>query len=160
MSTEKKIKIIILNYNSANETVELYQQLLSFSHSFIDVLIIDNLSNKDDLKILTSKVPHNQLLLNNKNLGYAGGNNIGINLSIQDNYDYTLILNPDIRLTNETIPTLLASYTTYPNAAAFVPRICYRNEPQKIYSDGGLINRKEGYLTNHLNFQKNIGETT
>lgn len=160
MSTEKKIKVIILNYNSVYETIELYQQLLSYSHPFIDILIIDNQSDKTDIEILTSKIPHHQLLLNDKNLGYAGGNNIGINLSVQENFDYTLILNPDIRLTPDTIPTLLASYNTYPQAAAIGPRICYRNEPQKIYSDGGMVDKEKGYLVHHLNYQKDISEVS
>lgn len=158
MLLSSNIKAVILNYNSASETIKLYQQLKSFNYNFLAILVIDNASNKDDITLLQNSIASSELILNKSNLGYAGGNNIGIELSIKENFDYTLILNPDIRLVKETIPELLSVFYNKDNIAAIGPRICYRDNPDKIFSDGGLINEKLGYLSSHLNYDKLVNE--
>jgi GT2 family glycosyltransferase len=149
---------IILNYNSAKDTIELYRQLLSFNLSSVFIQIIDNASNKVDIKLLQNNIASDQLILNSKNLGYAGGNNIGISNAINNNADFILILNPDIRLNEDTIPIIINTIKKNGNIAAIGPRICYRDEPDKIYSDGGMLFPNKGYITGHKNTNKKIND--
>ncbi|MBV6485343.1 MAG: hypothetical protein KFKLKKLM_01904 [Flavobacteriales bacterium] len=158
MLSSSNIKAIILNYNSASETIQLYHQLKSFNYNFLSILVIDNASNKHDVEFLKNSISKSELILNQKNLGYAGGNNIGIELSIKENFDYTLILNPDIRLDKETIPELLSRCNDTDKIAAIGPRICYRENPNLIFSDGGFVDKKLGYLSFHLNYNKLVDE--
>jgi GT2 family glycosyltransferase len=152
------LDIIILNYNSSSDTCELYN-LLSREMELRNVMVIDNLSTKSEIELLKANIPEPNLILNDRNLGYAGGNNIGLQLAIEKKTDYTLILNPDIRLEISTIRTLLKDLKSYPDIAVIGPRILYRNNRTKIYSDGGLLNKEKGYHSYHLNHNKEVLNT-
>lgn len=160
MLKKKEIGVIILNYNSSVDSIELYNSLLSFNLPYLHPIIIDNASNKKEVEALKLTIPQEHLILNNKNLGYSGGNNIGIKKCFENNYQYILLLNPDIRLNKFTIPKLIDSLSNIPNAAAIGPRICYRNNPKLIYSDGGIIEVNKGYLSNHINYNKMINDVS
>lgn len=149
---------LILNYNSSNETIRLYEQLKEF-YPTLALIIIDNLSNKKDVENLKRNINKENLILNNKNLGYAGGNNIGISKAIELGFKYVWILNPDISVNKDTLPKLLNTVKKEKKIAAVGPRICFRNDKNKIYSDGGIIDFNT-YKTFHINTNKEITKTS
>ncbi|MBK6903850.1 MAG: glycosyltransferase family 2 protein [Saprospirales bacterium] len=110
------------------------------------------------MKALKASIPEKDLILNQKNLGYAGGNNVGIKIAIKNGADFIFIVNPDIRLENNTIPMLVEWMESNPRLASVGPRICFRDNPELIYSDGGIVEPERGYATWHLHFGKKIGE--
>jgi len=152
------IQIIILNYNAAQECLELWEQLQGFSSFENSVVIIDNNSELEDQQILKLNLPNEVLIFNKENLGYAEGNRIGIELAIKNKKPYVLLLNPDIRLSPTAIDQMLGIVEKDHSIAAIGPRICYRNNPGLIYSDGGIIDFHNGYKTSHLNFNQEIEE--
>ena len=156
MSKNIDIGVVILNFNSWKDTIELYKQILSYNNNNLSILVIDNASNNENLEQLKKEIPLESLLINERNLGYAGGNNIGIENSINNLFEFTLILNPDIRLTKNTIQKLLETIKNDSLMAAVGPRICYREQPDLIYSDGGQINPEDGYLSNHINYNTGL----
>jgi hypothetical protein len=120
----------------------------------IELLVVDNDSNSNDKNSLTIHIQPHQLILNDKNNGYAGGNNIGVKKAIENGCEYVWILNPDIRIDKNTLPLLIETLKADENIAAVGPRICFRNEPSKIYSDGGIIHKERGFETLHKNTNK------
>ena len=131
-----KIYILILNYNCSQETVELYRNILELYKDEIRILIIDNHSKPSDKDYLKNYIPHSNLILNNENRGYAGGNNVGIDIGLKEKVDYIWILNPDIRLVKDTLPVLLETIKDDPSLAAVGPRILKRENPDVIFTDG------------------------
>lgn len=97
----KKICIVILNWNRFNETKECLDSLtkLEKEHYYIKVLVIDNASTDGSSQkikdYLNSFSLCSELIVNHENLGFAGGNNIGIKKAIQENFDYILLINND-----------------------------------------------------------------
>ncbi|SFC11334.1 hypothetical protein SAMN05660328_101515 [Streptococcus gallolyticus] len=94
-----ELSVIILNYNSFDDTYKCVNQLLSFTADF-KIIIVDNNSSDNSLKRLKSEYGSiNQvvILTSDKNGGYSYGNNYGINYA-QENYSskYIAILNPDV----------------------------------------------------------------
>ena len=140
---------LILNYNTANETINLYKQLKDFHKNELTVLIIDNCSKKEDVLKLQRNVSEGELIVIKKNLGYAGGNNIGIERALENNADFVWILNPDIRLERETLPILLKTIQANERLAAVGPRILKRNKRNEIFSDGGIVLMNEKCSTIH-----------
>ncbi|MBJ6367900.1 glycosyltransferase family 2 protein [Snuella sedimenti] len=153
-----KLSVIILNYNSSIDTLELYRSLTRFNLSFLNIFIIDNNSKTKDLLFLKQNIPQKNLLQNDKNLGYGGGNKIGIEIARQKKINYALLLNPDIRLEKETLIHLLKLISSNEEIAAVGPRICFRDTPDIIYSDGGLVNTEKGFESSHINYKKNKKE--
>nr|WP_320194060.1 glycosyltransferase family 2 protein [uncultured Desulfobacter sp.] len=155
-SNQAYVYILILNYNSSKDTIELYNQLQNINYRKYFILVIDNNSTDNSKEILTQSIPLQYLLLNQKNLGYAGGNNIGIKKALSDNADYVWILNPDIRVETDTLRILVEHARKKRGVAAVAPRICNRKNKYTIYSDGGILNIEKGFQTSHLNKNKYI----
>ncbi|MBN1971006.1 MAG: glycosyltransferase family 2 protein [Candidatus Delongbacteria bacterium] len=148
---EPMVFIIILNYKSTQDAIELFMELQIQNYNNFEIMVIDNNSPDNSKEILKKRIPIENLILNNKNLGYAGGNNIGIRKAIEEGADYVWVLNPDIRVEKDTLKTLINIISNDNQIAAIGPRICYRIDKEKIFSDGGIIDFKSGIATGHKN---------
>lgn len=153
-----ELYLIILNYNSSVDTVSLYLELLRQGFTKSQIIIVDNNSKTKDKAYLQAYIPTGQLRFLKDNGGYAAGNFVGIHEAIAAKAPYVLLLNPDIRLAPSCINTLLENLKREKDVVAIGPRICYRNEPELIYSDGGLIFMEKGCYTTHLNYNIPVAE--
>lgn len=95
---KNKTAVLLLNYNSWNETIEISKKIVeSFNINWKDIIIIDNNSNDDSNKQLKENKKLGYIFLeSNINGGYAYGNNIGLKYAKNNNYDYAWIVNNDI----------------------------------------------------------------
>lgn len=157
MIDSKLTVAILLNYNSSRDTICLYNSLIEL-YPYIKIKVIDNNSKKEDQEQLKQAIDPQQLILNAKNVGYAGGNKIGIAKAIKEGAQYIWILNPDIEVNETTLPVLLETLKSDPKIAAVGPRICYKNDRRKIYSDGGIVVKEKGFFTTHTHYNKYITE--
>ena len=104
------VNILILNWNSSQSVKKCLAALKDSTDQNFRVILIDNCSLKKDilnLYFLFNKYKSHFdifFLKNKKNLGYAGGNNSGINYLNRFNLTgEVLILNPDIQISKNTI---------------------------------------------------------
>lgn len=102
----KNLSLIVLNYNSALDTIQCVQQLLSFNSGF-KIIIIDNQSKDNSFILLKEKFSdfnNVNLILSPSNNGYSSGNNIGIKYAIEKyNSKYVGIINPDVIIPKEEV---------------------------------------------------------
>ena len=120
--------------------------------------MVDNLSNEQHRENLIKLIPEQDLYLNNENKGYAAGNNFAIRKILKQAPGHVVLLNPDIDVTLETLLSLQQRFEELENPAAVGTRICHHEDPQMIYSDGGLIDFENGFHTYHLNSKKSTLE--
>lgn len=146
-----KVYALILNYNSSQETVELYHNILEGSYNEIALIVIDNLSENADREYLKKHIPISNLILNEKNLGFAAGNNVGIKHALKAGADYVWILNPDIRLEKDSLSILVDTLKSDDKLAAVGPRILKREAPDRVFSDGEKMVMNEKADTFHKN---------
>ena len=71
------ISIITVNYNGLKDTCELIETL-PLDDTSIEVIVVDNASKVDEAAIIRQRYPQVHAIRSNKNLGFAGGNNLGI----------------------------------------------------------------------------------
>lgn len=156
------VGVVILNYQSCNETVVLYKSLDQQANAkFLKKIVVDNYSTDHEIEQLKLQIPNEDLILNPINNGYAGGNNIGIKRALEINCDYIWVLNPDIEITEaNTLMLLLQSFNNESELVAVGPRICDKKNVNTIYSDGGIVYPNKGYTVEHINYKKLITETT
>ena len=69
--------IITINYNGLKDTCELIDSLPLEDHS-IEVIVVDNASEEDEATIIANHYPQVKVIRSEINLGFAGGNNLGI----------------------------------------------------------------------------------
>lgn len=142
---------LIVNYNTVDECLELFENLKLVKGFDLHVLIIDNASCNADQQKLKEQIPIGNLIFNNANLGYAAANNIGIKKALQEEADYIWILNPDIRIEENTLKGMVKAIEKWPQTAASGVRILKRENPDYIFSDGEKLNINEGCKTSHKN---------
>lgn len=98
---DPKVSIIILNYNTYSESIKLAEMLYEcLEYSNYEIIIVDNNStNESDGKLQQyAKYKKCIYIHNEKNLGYAAGNNVGIKYAINNGAKYSLIINNDIEI--------------------------------------------------------------
>ena len=77
MEVEKLLSIITINYNGLKDTCELIDTL-PLNDETIEVIVVDNASTQDEATEIERRYPQVKVIRNDKNLGFAGGNNLGI----------------------------------------------------------------------------------
>src|SRR3990167_562820 len=103
-----KVAINILNYNGLENTLECIESIrrLKQENFIINIMVIDNNSSDDSVEVL-SKIKGINLIRNNKNLGYSGGNNVGIKYALEKGADLILLLNNDTIVDKSLIKKLI-----------------------------------------------------
>lgn len=77
MKVETLLSIITINYNGLKDTCELIDTL-PLNDSTLEVIVVDNGSTHDEATDIELRYPHVTVIRSNRNLGFAGGNNLGI----------------------------------------------------------------------------------
>lgn len=139
--TEKKILAptvftIILNYNNYSDTIETIESVLSLEYDANSVLLVENSSDKAIIRKIRIQFPDLAIIENKKNLGYAGGNNIGIQKAIASGADYIFLLNNDVRLEKDVLNKCVSAMEKSPGCAACQPMIVTFENKEIIWSAG------------------------
>ena len=76
MQNACNLSIITINYNGLKDTCELIDSI-PFNND-LEVIVVDNASEKDEASLISAKYPQVKVIRSSQNLGFAGGNNLGI----------------------------------------------------------------------------------
>jgi hypothetical protein len=144
------VSIITVNYNQLRYTCELLESLRKLSYRNIEVIVVDNGSHENPESVIREKFPEVRLILSGKNLGFAGGNNLGI----QDaKGKYLLFINNDTEADPGLLEPLVALFESRPDVGVASPKILYYNSGEIIqYVGCSRINpytgrnRREGFM--------------
>ena len=135
MNDSPLVSIIILNYNAGELLLNCVDSLKKSTYTNLEILIVDNISSDNSQKKCKEKFPDIKLIQNNENLGYCGGNNVGIN---EANGKFIVILNPDTIIDPNCIDELISAYNKF-GIALYQPKILSLNEKDIIQSTGNML---------------------
>lgn len=126
------VSIITVNYNDLGVTCELLDSIRRINYSDIEIIVIDNASRKNPKIYLNQLYPEVKVIVSKENLGFAGGNNLGVKAA---KGEFLFFVNSDAELTEGAIETLLALFKDIPNLGIVSPLLCYYNENPAIQPD-------------------------
>ena len=129
MSTAPRVSIITVNYNGLELTLELLRSIRANSFTDVEVMVVDNASEVSPRAAIETQFPGTTVIESAENLGFAGGNNLGIAAA---RGDYHFFINNDAELTDGCLETLLAVYDAHPDVGAVSPLLCYFQEDAKL----------------------------
>jgi GT2 family glycosyltransferase len=96
-----KVSLIIINYNTYSLTTQCICSVLNKTNGIdFEIILVDNASTECDPHLFKQTFPQIKLICSEKNLGFSGGNNLGIE---QAKGEYILLLNSDTELINDAI---------------------------------------------------------
>src|SRR5262245_49854535 len=114
--TMPELSIIIVNWNSLKWLPECLGSIFATtSSSDVEVIVVDNASTEDKTVKIRELFPQVKAIRSNKNLGFAGANNLGVRKS---RGEYLLFLNPDTKALGSAIDTMLKCLRSTPNVGA------------------------------------------
>lgn len=148
-SGKPHVAIIILNWNGLKDTIECLESLGRIDYPNYKLVVVDNGSEGDDVRILREKfASYIDVVENDRNYGYAEGNNIGIRyvLSSSDP-DYILILNNDTTVDVSFLTELIKAAENDPLVGILGPKVYFYFEPNKIQSAGARIHWRTGEVS-------------
>lgn len=103
----KLVSIVILNYNSEKYIEDCLKSVLEQTYQDIEILVVDNNSKDNSVEIAKGIKGNHRVILNKENLGYAEGNNVGIEKS---RGEYVVLLNVDTILNKNFVQEIVNSF--------------------------------------------------
>lgn len=142
MACPVTVYAIILNYNNAEDTIECIRSAKSISSVNIKIILVDNGSDKKCIDILEKNIdPDVVFIKNENNIGYAGGNNVGIHYAITDGAQYIAIVNNDVILNDSTFPGCITRLQN--NEVGIVGPTILEYGSTLIQSCGAMVNKNK-----------------
>lgn len=134
---------VVLNWNGLEDTVRCVDSLKRTTHQPFDVLVVDNGSLVSPRTRLGDAV---EVIENQRNLGYAGGNNVGIALALARGADFVWILNNDAYVEPETLSRLVAAAMAHPKAAAVGGKVLRTDRPDTLWVAWGRVTWRQSLI--------------
>ena len=146
------VYIVVLNWNNASETINALRSLSRSDYPGHEIVVVDNGSTDDSIAVIRADFPGVHIIGTGENLGYAGGNNVGIHYALAQGADYIWLFNDDAIAAPDALSALMRAAQTDPDAGFLGPTVQMRERPDQILSAGG-------YLDSDLNpRQRGLGE--
>jgi len=126
----KLVSIITVNFNQSYVTEALLNSIkLTNNYSKIEIIVVDNGSKINSIPEWIIKYPDINFIRSNRNLGFAGGNNLGIKAA---KGDYLFLVNNDTEFTPNLIETIIDTFDKNQAIGMVSPKIRYFDQPDML----------------------------
>lgn len=152
MNKSPLISAIILSYNEPEDVIECVRSIQGQTYKPIEVIVVDNGSNKNTLDKLKKKLKHVMFIFNKENLGRTGGYNVGIKKA---KGKYILLLDQDTVADKAMIAELSKVLSSSEKIGAVGPLIAFFDKPTLVWSTGTWVNMTTG-RTHFINYHTKV----
>ena len=152
------VSIISVNWNQSEMTHQMVKSLKEMTYDNVEIIIVDNGSTKGDLTPIKEEFADVKILRSEKNLGFAGGNNIAFE---QAQGKYILLLNNDTEVEHCLLEPIVGLMEEDDSIGIVSPKICFYDEPNRIqYAGASSINPITSRGVKYGHKQEDTGEFT
>jgi hypothetical protein len=146
LDSKPKVACVVLNWNRWVDTIQCLNALKECIYPQLSLIIVDNGSTDDSVARIRSAHPDVLVLESGTNLGFAGGNNIGIRYALMHGADYVWLLNNDTKPASDAVSALVAKALSDERLGA-VASICYFADAPSVVQAwaGSRVNLWIGY---------------
>lgn len=137
----KRIAVILVDWNGIEVTRECLRSLslIDSSNKYsVKVILVDNGSDIPIKPLLINDFPEVVYFRSELNLGFAGGNNIAIKYALENDFDYTVLLNNDTTVRQDFITCLFDAMDSNLSIGITQPKIFFQHNIRKIWNAGNL----------------------
>jgi GT2 family glycosyltransferase len=149
LNSNPQVVCIVLNWNGWQDTIECLGALKQCTYPHLSVIVVDNGSTNDSVARIRAAHADILLLESGTNLGFAGGNNIGIRYALARGADYVWLLNNDTKPATDALSALVAKALTDRRIGAVASICYYADAPSLVEAWAGTrVNLWIGYVRN------------
>jgi len=157
-NNSKRIAIIIVNWNGKHLLKSCLDSVFSQSYKNFETILVDNNSSDDSIDFVKKNYPKTKIISANENLGYTGGNNLGIKHALKTNFEYMLILNNDTKFGKNFLKEMVSAMRDDKKIGVIGPLIynyLQGDKEKTVFFGYGNMNFKIGAPENLFQIDKN-----
>lgn len=141
-SNTPSIFTVILAWNQLQETLACLDSLSQTRYPNVHFLLVDNGSTDGTAKVVARDYPEVYVLRVKKNVGIAGGYNLGMEYALEHGAEYVMVMNNDTIVDPDMINHLVRAFEIYPSAGITIPKIYnYYGKPNRLWCVGAKWHR-------------------
>ena len=137
MDKQPLVCCIVLNWNGRELVLACLASLAQSRYGNALLVVVDNASTDGSVVAVRAQYPNVEVIENDTNLRWAGGNNVGIHYGLAQGADYILLLNNDIEVAPDMIARLVEAAEADPGIGLLAPKIYYHAQRDLIWYAGG-----------------------
>jgi GT2 family glycosyltransferase len=141
-----KVVAVVLDWNGADDTVRCVRSLAALGDAGLEVLVVDNGSRTSPEAALRAAGLDAEVVSTGCNLGYAGGNNVGIRAALERGAAFVWVLNNDAEVRPGALSALLESAALHPKAGVFGSRVLRGDDPSRIWVAWGRVTWRQSLI--------------
>ena len=154
------VEVVIVTWNKKKDVISLLNQFaqLDYPEERINITVVDNNSSDGTAEIIKNEFPAIHLIVNEENLGGAGGFNAGMRWVLENRQDaqYLWLLDNDVQLDMKSLKELVAVMENNPDAAICGSKIVNIHDPDDVIEVGAFIDyNKGGVKSNNVGNMEN-----
>ena len=124
-----RIVAVVLSWNGREDTLAALESLRG-----VDTVVVDNGSSDGSADAIAKRFPHVDLISTGVNLGFAGGNNVGIRRALDRRADWVLLLNNDATVEPGVLDALADAAKARPDAGVLACKVIYADSDRLWYA--------------------------
>jgi|GEM_PF-164837 len=141
VAPEPRVTVVVLNWNGKNLLPDCFESLREQEYPGMTPMLVDNGSADGSVDFMRNIFPEVTRIRNERNLGFAEGNNIGMRRAVSNGSDYVALLNNDTRVGKRWIRELVLEAETGKDVGIVGSKMLFYGTPRIINSAGGVMNQ-------------------
>jgi hypothetical protein len=145
---------VVLTWNGREDTLACLASLESAPDRPDAIVVVDNGSSDGTAKAVRERFPGVDLVRSDENLGFAGGNNLGLARARELGADHVLVLNNDTEVEPGAVQALVEEADRRPDAGSLGSKILFAEPPDLIWFAGARFDPRAGYNGRQLGYRE------
>lgn len=151
------IGVLVVTWNRKDDLLDCLRSVAASDYHDLAVYVVDNASEDGTAPAVLREFPDVRLIRSEENLGFAGGNNLGLDQMISDGVDAAFLLNDDAVVAEDTLIRLVEGFHD-PSIGVLGPRILFHSEPDTIWAAGGMVDARTGIAVQRFYGELDTGQ--
>jgi hypothetical protein len=138
-------RAVVLNWNGREDTLRCLESLSRVAHGDLGVICVDNGSSDGSQAAIRERFPAVTLIEAGANLGYSGGNNLGISHALEQGARWVMLVNNDATVAPDVVEGFLQAQAERPHAGILAGKVYFADRPQTLWFAGQRVSELLGY---------------
>lgn len=136
---------IVLSWNGREDTLRCLESLSRVENRDLGIVCVDNGSSDGSVEAVRERFPDVVLIEAGSNLGYSGGNNLGLRYALEHGADWAMLVNNDATVAPDVIEGFERAARERPHAGILAGKVYFADRPQTIWFAGQRVSELTGY---------------
>jgi hypothetical protein len=153
--------VVVLNWNGREDTLRCLESLHAVEYENWEIIVVDNDSADGSVEAIRQDY-RVVVIETGANLGFTGGNNVGITVALEKKAEFVLLLNNDTIVAPDILSVLVAASESHPDGGVFGAKIYYLDHTKRLWYAGahwratwaGFEHVGQGRIDNGIDFEE------